>query len=97
MVKKYENIFKTENAWSDANVSFLCLDTGSWRTKRPVLDAAKCNSCGLCAMYCPPQCIKEASDVFTINLAYCKGCGICVTECPKKAIVMRPEGEFDDN
>jgi pyruvate ferredoxin oxidoreductase delta subunit len=94
MVIKHKNIFHTESAWSNTDEKLLCLDTGSWRTERPVLDLAKCNYCGLCALYCPPQCMKDMDDHYEANLAFCKGCGICATECPRKAITMVPEGEF---
>ncbi len=46
MVIKHKNIFTTESAWSDADKQMLCLDTGGWRTERPVLDQTKCNYCG---------------------------------------------------
>jgi 2-oxoacid:acceptor oxidoreductase delta subunit (pyruvate/2-ketoisovalerate family) len=94
MVIKHKWIFKTEAPWSDANQLMLKLDTGSWRTERPVLDKAKCNYCGLCALYCPPQCMKDMGDYYEANLAFCKGCGICAKECPKQAYTMKPEGEF---
>jgi len=91
-------IFETEAAWSDANKKLLCLDTGDWRTERPVIDYEKCNRCGLCFIYCPPQCIRadDAEGKFVPDLAFCKGCGVCATECPKKAITMTPEGEYAD-
>jgi 2-oxoacid:acceptor oxidoreductase delta subunit (pyruvate/2-ketoisovalerate family) len=94
MVIKHKMIFKTEGPWSDANQLMLKLDTGSWRTERPILDKAKCNYCGLCAIYCPPQCMKDMGDHYEANLAFCKGCGICAKECPKQAYTMKPEGEF---
>jgi pyruvate ferredoxin oxidoreductase delta subunit len=94
MVIKHKNILKTESPWSNSGEVLLCLDTGSWRTERPVVDKAQCNYCGLCALYCPPQCMKDMGDHYEANLAYCKGCGICATECPRKAIKMVPEGEF---
>jgi pyruvate ferredoxin oxidoreductase delta subunit len=59
--------------------------TGSWRVFRPVVDKAKCNECGLCAMYCPDNAIDGELHV---DLDFCKGCGICANECPKKAITM---------
>ena len=96
MVIKHKNIFKTEAPWSDANQKMLALDTGSWRTERPVLDKSLCNYCGLCAIYCPPQCMKDMGDHYEANLAFCKGCGICAHECPKKAYTMKPEGDFTD-
>jgi 2-oxoacid:acceptor oxidoreductase delta subunit (pyruvate/2-ketoisovalerate family) len=94
MVIKHKNIFKTEAPWSDVNQLMLKLDTGSWRTERPVLDKSKCNFCGICAVYCPVQCMKDMGDHYEANLAYCKGCGICVHECPRKAYAMKPEGDF---
>ena len=94
MVIKHKMIFKTESPWSDANQLMLKLDTGSWRTERPVLDVTKCNYCGLCALYCPPQCMEDMGDHYEANLDFCKGCGICAKECPKGAYAMTPEGEF---
>jgi len=90
-------IFETEAAWSDANRNLLCLDTGDWRTERPVVDTQKCNVCGICVIYCPPQCMIEDGDFYSANLDYCKGCGVCAKECPKKAITMTPEGEYADD
>jgi 2-oxoacid:acceptor oxidoreductase delta subunit (pyruvate/2-ketoisovalerate family) len=94
MVIKHKNIFKTESPWSDANQVLLKLDTGSWRTERPILDKEKCNYCGICAMYCPPQCMKDMGEYYEADLTFCKGCGICAKECPRKAYTMKPEGEF---
>jgi len=94
MAIKYKNQLKTEAVWSDANQKMLVLDTGGWRTERPLLDKSLCNYCGLCALYCPPQCMKDMGDHYEANLAFCKGCGICAHECPRKAYTMKPEGDF---
>lgn len=67
-----------------------CGRTGTWRSFRPVVDKEKCNSCGMCAMYCPDGVIDQD---YIIDLDFCKGCGICANECPKKAITMIREGE----
>ena len=91
-LKKFSS--KYEAAWSDADTLLLCLDTGSWRTKRPVIDKEKCSYCGLCSIYCPPQCMTTMKDYFEPNLHFCKGCGICARECPRGAITMMPEGDF---
>jgi pyruvate ferredoxin oxidoreductase delta subunit len=63
--------------------------TGDWRTHRPVKDAARCTSCGLCATYCPEGCIERPA--IAIDYEYCKGCGVCAEECPRKAIAMVEE------
>jgi len=63
--------------------------TGLWRSQRPVRDAARCNDCGLCWLYCPDACID--ADTFVVDLAYCKGCGICAEECKVGAIRMERE------
>lgn len=87
-------IFATEAAWSDAKLHLLCLDTGDWRTARPVVEQKKCNGCGICVSFCPPQCMVDDGEYYRANLTYCKGCGICAKECPKKAIAMMAEGGF---
>lgn len=71
-----------------------CGNTGTWRVFRPVVDKEACNSCGMCAMYCPDGVIN---DEYEIDLVFCKGCGICAAECPKKAITMVREGETTGN
>jgi pyruvate ferredoxin oxidoreductase delta subunit len=96
MVIKHKWIFQEESPWSHADQKLLALDTGGWRTERPVLDKALCNYCGLCALFCPPQCMKDKGGYYEADLAWCKGCGICAHECPRKAITMKPEGEFSN-
>jgi 2-oxoacid:acceptor oxidoreductase delta subunit (pyruvate/2-ketoisovalerate family) len=91
-----ECIFETEAAWSDAKKKMLCLTTGGWRTARPVVNLEKCNRCGICFVFCPPQCIRQDGENFVPAMEYCKGCGVCSKECPKGAITMTPEGEFAD-
>jgi 2-oxoacid:acceptor oxidoreductase delta subunit (pyruvate/2-ketoisovalerate family) len=67
------------------------LNTGDWRTQRPILNEEKCNKCGICFMYCPVNSIEKRDNKFVISYDYCKGCGICSHECPSKAIDMIPE------
>ena len=87
--KKFE--YPYESCWSDADQLLLYLETGTWRTSRPKVDKEKCTYCGICSLYCPPQCMLDKGDHFEPNLEFCKGCGICAKECPRKAIVMVPE------
>lgn len=70
---------------------FYILNTASWRTFRPVIDAEKCINCGVCLTYCPVDAIKKADGKIAIDLSYCKGCGICRNECPRKAIQWTEE------
>lgn len=70
------------------------VDTGKWRTRKPVMDREKCVKCGVCLMYCPVNSIRKQEDgSFGISYDYCKGCGICAHECKKKAITMEPVKE----
>ncbi len=96
MVIRHKNLYPTESVMSNSKEKLLALDTGGWRTERPVLDVSKCNYCGLCAIYCPPQCMRDKSDHYEADLTWCKGCGICAYECPRDALSMIPEGEFAD-
>ncbi len=64
--------------------------TAGWRLREPVLDAAKCDQCLKCWIYCPDVAIEVAADKVAFTLDYCKGCGICETECPEGAIKMVP-------
>ncbi|MFP4170285.1 MAG: pyruvate synthase subunit PorD [Methanomassiliicoccales archaeon] len=68
--------------------------TGSWRSKKPVLDKEKCIDCLTCWIFCPDDCIIiEDEKMEGIRYDYCKGCGICASVCPKEAIEMEEEGE----
>lgn len=65
------------------------VETGKWRTRKPVMDVEKCVRCGMCLLYCPVNSVKKKADgSFEICYDYCKGCGICAHECKKKAIAM---------
>ncbi len=68
------------------------INTGDWRTHRPVLDQDKCIKCGICLTYCPVFSIYKEGEEYRIDFSYCKGCGVCMHECPKDAIQMVEEG-----
>ncbi|OIP96901.1 hypothetical protein AUK40_04360 [Candidatus Wirthbacteria bacterium CG2_30_54_11] len=67
--------------------------TGSWASKQPRLDIAKCTGCAFCMNYCPDDCIKSGQvdgqfRATGIKYEYCKGCGVCVAVCKFDALKM---------
>lgn len=72
------------------------VETGLWRSKRPVLDDKKCISCLKCWLQCPDASIQTDAEgkVAGIDLFFCKGCGVCAEICPVRAISMRAEADF---
>jgi hypothetical protein len=49
--------------WSDADVSTLCLDTGSWSTSRQVMNRESVLIVDMCGIL-PSQCIINKGDHF---------------------------------
>jgi len=67
--------------------------TGSWRTRRPVVDHDACTQCAQCWMHCPDVAIHQQEDGrYEADLDYCKGCGICAEVCPVGCIELKEEG-----
>ena len=75
-----------------ASASSELVQTGLWRTERPVLDADLCKRCSLCAIYCPENAIALDPDGYPrIDYQHCKGCLLCVEQCPVGAMKALPE------
>lgn len=66
------------------------VNTGDWRTMKPVIDMEKCKQCMLCVPVCPDMSIpvEENGNRGEFNYFFCKGCGICAKVCPFDAITM---------
>ena len=70
----------------------VTVETGDWRTMKPVLDWDKCKQCLLCAPFCPDSSIPvKLGKRLEFDFDHCKGCGICWKVCPFEAIRMEPE------
>lgn len=69
------------------------VETGDWRTSRPVIDWDKCKQCLLCVPVCPDMSIPldDQGKRLDFDYFYCKGCGICANACPFGAITMTRE------
>lgn len=50
----------------------------------------RCQSCGICQLFCPSSCIATNEETGSVEIDYesCIGCGICAAVCPKGAIEM---------
>ena len=58
----------------------------------PEVDAEQCTACGLCAQWCPADCITvEPECAARIDTSACLGCGECSAVCPSGAIAVRGE------
>ncbi|MBR6443917.1 MAG: 4Fe-4S binding protein [Firmicutes bacterium] len=65
----------------------LLVNTGEWRTMRPVFLKDKCKQCMLCVPFCPDSSIPvKDGKREDFDLMHCKGCGICAKVCPFDAI-----------
>ncbi len=75
-----------------AAASSARVNTGSWRTLRPVIDYDRCKHCWwICSNYCPDSAIAVADNTPRIDYDHCKGCLICVAQCPPQAITAVAE------
>jgi uncharacterized Fe-S center protein len=56
----------------------------------PDVNADECISCGICAKWCPADCITVARKrPAKVNKKKCIGCGECTAVCPTGAIAVR--------
>lgn len=71
------------------------VETGLWRTVRPVIDYRHCKRCAwICSTLCPDGVINLNAEGYPeIDYAHCKGCLICMANCPSHAIRAIPEHE----
>jgi 2-oxoacid:acceptor oxidoreductase gamma subunit (pyruvate/2-ketoisovalerate family)/2-oxoacid:acceptor oxidoreductase delta subunit (pyruvate/2-ketoisovalerate family) len=76
--------------YQSSTLDSIGIQTGSWSLDRPVLTAA-CNSCALCALFCPEGAIDRDDGTMVIDYLHCKGCGICEIVCPVRDAVHMEE------
>ncbi len=73
------------------------VQTGLWRTRRPVLDRSLCSRCHICLALCPEGGIGLDEEGFpVIDYRHCKGCLICAAQCPRHAIDTIPESSVEE-
>ncbi|MBQ7174448.1 MAG: 4Fe-4S binding protein [Lachnospiraceae bacterium] len=97
-MSKYEKNTAPDVKWQDITLACdvfeggtaAAIETGDWRTIKPVIDWDKCKQCLLCVPVCPDMSIPVTADGKRADFDYffCKGCGICANACPFNAISM---------
>jgi Pyruvate/2-oxoacid:ferredoxin oxidoreductase delta subunit len=55
----------------------------------PKIDVFRCDGCGVCIKYCPPQIMGLINNKAAILVDLCEECGICAEVCPIDAIHFR--------
>lgn len=80
----------TTPVYQSSTLDSLGIQTGSWSLERPVLTDA-CNSCALCALFCPEGAIDRTDGEMVVDYLHCKGCGICEIVCPVRNAVHMEE------
>lgn len=100
MIKKAKDINET-TSWQEMTIggniyeggTSSLVNTGEWRTMKPVFLAENCTHCMLCVPFCPDSSIRvEEGKRLDFDFMHCKGCGICAKVCPLNAIAMEKEG-----
>jgi pyruvate ferredoxin oxidoreductase gamma subunit len=73
------------------------VNTGIWRTMRPIIDYDLCKGCWwVCSTFCPDSAINVTANRPEIDYSHCKGCLVCVAQCPAHAIAVIPEAQAID-
>jgi pyruvate ferredoxin oxidoreductase delta subunit len=68
------------------------VNTGNWRTMKPIFIEEKCKQCLLCVPVCPDCSIPVKDGKRTdFDFFFCKGCGICYKVCPFDAIEFKKD------
>ena len=71
------------------------VNTGVWRSQRPVIDYDRCGKCWwVCSTFCPDGAIRVEDNTPIIDYDHCKGCLVCVAQCPPHAIEAIAEEAF---
>jgi pyruvate ferredoxin oxidoreductase gamma subunit len=77
-----------------AGLTSVEVNTGLWRTMRPVIHYELCKKCWwVCSTFCPDGAINVQDDLPNIDYDHCKGCLVCVAQCPPHAIEAIPEAQ----
>ena len=75
-----------------AGLTSVEVNTGLWRTMRPVIDYDLCKGCWwVCSTFCPDGAIHVKDAKPEIDYDHCKGCLVCVAQCPPHAIAAISE------
>ncbi len=54
----------------------------------PIVNAFKCDGCGVCVIRCPSQIMGLINGKAAYLQVLCEECGICAEVCPKNAIMF---------
>ena len=61
------------------------VDTGKWRTRKPVMDKSKCIKCGMCFMYCPVNSIRKLADG-SFEICYARAAASALTSVRRRPL-----------
>ena len=72
------------------------MTTKDLATKRlPVFDLVRCKQCGICAHFCPKDCIafNDEGDPYLARPEACTSCRMCEYMCPDWAVCLEAPSE----